>query len=176
MTTRLVLVRHGQSVWNASRRWQGHADAPLSELGRDQAKETARRLAGETFEALYASDLRRATETARIVGAPHGRVPVVDRRLRELDIGEWEGLSREQIAARWPEELERFDADEPGARAPGGETRSELQARVFAALDDLTGRHGGGPLLVVAHGGVLAAILGWFGHENGEAVPCDWPL
>lgn len=177
MATRLILVRHGQSVWNASQRWQGHADPPLSARGRDQARETARALAEEHLAGLYASDLRRAVETARIVGEPHGLVPEMDRRLRELDIGAWEGLRRDEIAARWPEALARFDEAGPHARPVGGESLAELAARVREALDELCGRHPlGVTLAVVAHGGVLAAILAKFGHANGEAVACDWPL
>lgn len=175
MSTRLLLIRHGESVWNAARRWQGHSDPPLSERGREQAREAARRLAGEAIAGLYASDLRRALETARIVGEPHGLAPVTDARLRELDIGAWGGLTREQIGSRWPDALAAFDAGAPDARAVGGETRDELARRVHAALDELAGRHRGDTVAVVAHGGVLAAITGVYGHANAEVVPCPWP-
>lgn len=176
MPTRLVLIRHGQSLWNAARRWQGHADVPLSELGREQAHETARALAGHRFHGLYASDLQRALETARIVGTPHGLVPMIEPRLRELDIGDWEGLVRPEIEARWPETLARFDAEDPHVRPTGGETFAELEARVREALTDLCARHAAdAKLAVVAHGGVLAAVTGRFGHANAEAVELDWP-
>lgn len=80
MPTRLILIRHGQSVWNEARRWQGHSDAPLSALGREQAREAARSLAGERFAGLYASDLQRALETARIIGEPHALLPRIEPR------------------------------------------------------------------------------------------------
>jgi len=149
---------------------------PLTELGRAQARETARALAGERLDGLYASDLQRALETARIVGEPHGLPPRTDRRLRELDVGEWEGLHRDQIAARWPELLGRFDAVDPHARPPGGETRAELAARVRLALDELCARHAAdAQLVVVAHGGVLASVVGSFGHANAAIVRWSWP-
>jgi broad specificity phosphatase PhoE len=173
--TRLLLVRHGESVWNAARRWQGHSDPPLSDLGREQARAAARHLAGEPLAGLYASDLQRALETARIVGEPHGLAPVTDARLRELDIGAWGGLTRDEIGSRWPEALAAFDAGGPDARAVGGETRAELARRVHAALTELAARHVGDSVAVVAHGGVLAAITGVYGHANAEVVPFAWP-
>ncbi len=175
MKTRLLLVRHGQSTWNAARRWQGHADPPLSELGREQARATAATLAVERIDALFTSDLRRAVETAHIVGSHHGLEPVVDVRLRELDIGCWNGLRRDEIEARWPEELAAFDAGDRDAPAGGAESLRDLEVRIHAALDDLAERHRGRRLIVVAHGGVLAAATGEFGHDNAEVARLDWP-
>jgi broad specificity phosphatase PhoE len=175
VNTRLLLIRHGQSVWNAARRWQGHSDAPLSRLGLDQADEVARSLAGEALDALYASDLKRAFVTAQIVGAPHGLVPIRDARLRELDVGAWGGLTRHEIATRWPDVLAAFDEGDLHTRPEGGETRAELEARVRRALDDLAARHAGGTLAVVAHGGVLAAVTGEFGHANCSVIRVTWP-
>jgi broad specificity phosphatase PhoE len=172
---RLLLVRHGQSTWNATRRWQGHADPPLSRLGREQARAAAQALAGEIIDVLYASDLRRALETARIVGEPHGLLPRSDPRLRELDLGAWGGLTRAEITARWPELLARFDRGEPDARPLGGETRAELTRRVVSALDELAARHAGARVAIVAHGGVLAALTGKYGHDNAAVVPWSWP-
>jgi len=175
VTTRLLLIRHGQTVWNADRRWQGHSDAPLSLLGRRQAAELAERLAGERFVALYSSDLSRAYDTACIIGEPHGLVPVCDERLRELHIGAWGGLTRPEIAARWPDVLPAFDAGDPRARPEGGETLAELSVRVRGALDDLAARHPGETLALVAHGGVLAAATGEYGHPNCAVVRLGWP-
>lgn len=175
MSTRLLLIRHGQSVWNAARRWQGHSDIPLSDLGREQANEAAASLADEDLAALYASDLKRAFATAQIVGAPHDLIPIPDPRLRELDIGEWGGLTRSEIEARWPSELEAFNADAPHSRPTGGETLTELQGRVGEALGEIAARHLGATVVVVAHGGVLGAVTGKFGHANAEVVPWTWP-
>jgi len=175
VTTRLLLIRHGQSLWNASRHWQGHSDVPLSEQGRSEAEALASRLADERLAALYSSDLERAFVTARIVGAPHGLEPVRDPRLRELDVGAWGGLTRPEIAERWPDVLPRFDAGDVHARPEGGETRAELAARVRGALDDLAARHPGATLAVVCHGGVLAAATGEYGHPNCAVVRVGWP-
>jgi len=173
--TRLLLIRHGQSVWNAARRWQGHSDAPLSRLGHEQAEEVAQTLAGESLDALYASDLKRAFVTAQFVGAPHGLVPVRDPRLRELDVGAWGGLTRHEISTRWPGALAAFDEGGPEARPEGGETGSAFRARVTGVLDDLADRHRGETLAIVAHGGVLAAVTGEFGHANCAVVRVTWP-
>lgn len=175
MATRLLLIRHGQSVWNASRRWQGHSDVPLSEEGVREAEALAAQLADERIEGLYSSDLERAFTTARIVGAPHGLAPVRDPRLRELDVGAWGGLTRPEIAARWPDVLPAFDAGDVHARPEGGETRAELANRVHAALDELAARHASQTLVVVAHGGVLAAATGEYGHANCAVVRLEWP-
>jgi len=175
VASQILLIRHGESVWNASRRWQGHSDPPLSPEGVRQAEALAERLAGERWAALYASDLERALATARIVGAPHGIEPVADPRLRELDIGAWGGLTRAEIAARWRDVLSAFDAGDVHARPEGGETRAELEARVHGALHDLAARHHGASFAVVAHGGVLAAATGVYGHENCAAVRIGWP-
>src|ERR671917_2105987 len=100
-TTRVLLVRHGQSEWNAVGRWQGQADPPLSDVGRQQARSAARSLGA--LDAIFASDLQRATETAMIIAAELGVGPVVvDPDLRERDAGEWSGLTRAEIEERYP--------------------------------------------------------------------------
>src|SRR5436309_8138951 len=101
MTSRVLLVRHGQSEWNAVGRWQGQADPPLTDLGRQQARAAAHSLG--SLDAVFASDLQRATETAVIVAAQLGIGPVVlDPDLRERDAGEWSGLTRDEIHERYP--------------------------------------------------------------------------
>ena len=119
--TSFLLIRHAESIWNAGGRWQGHGDPPLSPRGRAQAAELAERLAGEGIELLIASDLARCTETAAILGARWGLVPSPDPRLREIDIGAWTGLTREQIEAREADLLARFEAEDLEARPGGGE-------------------------------------------------------
>jgi probable phosphoglycerate mutase len=109
------------------------------------------------------------------VGEPHGLLPRSDPRLRELDVGAWGGLTRDEIAARWPEALARFDRREPEARPEGGETREALARRVHEALDELCARHAGATLAIVAHGGVLAAITGEYGHDNAAVLTWTWP-
>src|SRR5687767_12015126 len=118
VATRILLVRHGESEWNASGRWQGWADAPLSELGQQQAVEAAQAVGA--VDAVVASDLSRAAETARIISELIGVGPVLTMEgLRERDVGEWSGLTRKEIGERWPETLEAWGRGEMPP-PPGG--------------------------------------------------------
>lgn len=159
MSTAFLLVRHAESAWNAERRWQGQADPPLSERGLAQAHALARVLADEPVDALFTSDLRRARRTAEILGAALGRAPAVDARLRELDVGRWEGLTRARIEASDARALARFDGGDPDAPAGGGESRRALERRVRDAFAALAAQHPGGRVAVVTHLGVIRALL-----------------
>ncbi len=148
MPTRFLLLRHGQSTWNAERRWQGQANPPLSEAGERQAFEAARFLG--TFDAVIASTLDRARHTADIIAGQLGIGPVqLDERLIENDAGEWTGLNREQIEAGWPGVLAT------GGFPPGFESFESTAARGFAALIESARQHPLGEVLVVTHGGVI---------------------
>ena len=135
--TRVLLVRHGQSEWNAEGRWQGQADPPLTDLGRLQAREAAGALG--TVDAVWASDLQRAVETAAIIADQLGVGPVVvDPDLRERDAGEFSGLTRPEIAARFPGYLD------DGRRPPGWEPDEALLARALRALHAIAAEVPGG--------------------------------
>ena len=155
MTT-LLLARHGQSDWNAARRWQGFADRPLTERGRAQAAELAERLADIALDAVYSSDLKRARETAEKVARVQGLDGTTEPRLREVNVGSWEGLTREEAEQRFPEGFARWRAG--GTGWDDGETYGEMSKRVLAAVDDIARRHNGGRVLIVAHGGPIRAI------------------
>jgi probable phosphoglycerate mutase len=166
--TRILLVRHGQSAWNASGRWQGWADPPLTELGRQQAWSAAGAVG--VVDAIVASDLERAIGTAMVISEAIGVGPVVvDPGLRERGVGEWTGLTRAEIAERWPEAFAAFLAPGPGGAPrtpPGGEALDVLLARVTDALDrvaELVGPHA--EALVVTHGGVIRALERNLGRE-----------
>lgn len=150
-------IRHGESLWNAEGRWQGQADPPLSERGRQQAGAVAEALAGAAVALLVASDLSRARQSAEIIGARIGVQPHFDRALRELDVGRWSGHSPAEVARRWPEELARFRAGDLEMTAGGAESRRALRARVGPALEAFAAR-ATGPLVVVSHLGVLRAF------------------
>jgi probable phosphoglycerate mutase len=167
--TSFLLIRHAESIWNAGGRWQGHGDPPLSPRGRAQAAELAERLAGEGIELLIASDLTRCAETAAILGARWGLLPSPDPRLREIDIGAWTGLTREQIEAREADLLARFEAEDLEARPGGGETRLEIRARVRAAAAELAGLHRGRRLALVTHLGVIRALV-----PGAELANAEW--
>jgi len=173
--TTVILVRHGRSTWNEERRWQGQADPPLSDAGKAQARRVAERLRSEPIAAIYSSDLRRALETAQIIGGFLKLEPRPEPRLREIDLGEWAGLTGEEIAARYPEQWQAWTNYE-NIRPGGGETFDEMQRRVMAALREITAAHPGETVCVVTHGGAVYAILGHvLGLERGPRLFKDLP-
>ncbi len=151
----LLLVRHGETDWNRERRFQGHADPSLNETGRAQARALADDLAGEAIDAVYTSDLARARETAEIVAARLDAEVVPLRELREIDVGEWQGLTWPEIEERHPEGAERWHRDGHGWES--GETYDALGERIVAALRSIAARHPGQRVLVVGHGGTVRA-------------------
>jgi probable phosphoglycerate mutase len=153
----LWLVRHGETPWNAEGRFQGHHDVNLSPEGLNQAYRVAERLAssGYLFDALYSSDLQRATLTARPIAEALHLSPVFDPRIREIYAGELQGLLRSEIAERYPEFHQAVQHDPWNARRPGGESMADLAARVQHFIDDLPD----GRFVVVTHGGVIRALL-----------------
>ena len=149
--TRILLVRHGQSEWNAVGRWQGQADSPLSDRGRLQDREAARAVGA--VDAVWASDLQRAVETATIIAGEIGVGPVVvDPALRERDAGEFSGLTRPEIEERFPGYLAAH------RRPPGWEPDEHLLSRALGALHRIAGEVPGGDVLVVTHGGLVYAV------------------
>ena len=159
MSLDFVLIRHGESTWNAAGRWQGHGDALLSELGRSQAQSLAQELVAEAPTRLLASDLARARETAEIVGQQLGLAVELEPGFRELDVGAWSGLTAAEVGRRWPQEVARFRAGDPDLRAGGAESWSQLRARALAALESWAERSTG-CVAVVTHGGLLYSLLG----------------
>lgn len=154
----LWLIRHAESAWNAIGLWQGHADPALSSRGIAQAEALAQALAAEGIEAIVASDLRRARETARILADALGLQALHDARLRERDLGAWSGLSTPQIAGRWPEELARVRARDLDFRPGGGESIRDVRVRAVAFFRELAARPGPARWAVVTHGGVIRAL------------------
>jgi probable phosphoglycerate mutase len=156
--TTLLLCRHGQSEWNAQRRIQGQAPEAggLTEQGRWEAQQLGSRLHALHVDALYASDLLRAWETAQIVGATIGTPVQLDPRWREIDLGAWQGMQPEEVDARWPTDDIR-EQDLP--RGETGETFAALSRRTLAAVDDIHRRHGGQTVAVICHGGNVRAVL-----------------
>jgi broad specificity phosphatase PhoE len=162
--TRILLVRHGQSVWNADGRWQGQADPPLSDLGVDQAAAAADSDAVDGVRALYSSDLERARHTAQLLGVRLGLEPVVDERLRERHAGAWEGCTRAEIDAGWPGFLES------GRRPEGYEADASVLDRVLAALASIVSAEDG-DVLVVTHGGVVRTVERHLGGDADGLIP-----
>lgn len=157
MTTTILLARHGETDWNREGRFQGHADPTLNASGRAQARELGERLASISCDAVYSSDLLRAKETADIVASRFG-LPVSTRSdLREADVGIFTGLTRAEIAVRFPDDAEI--AVDVGFTGATGEGFERLAERVVAALLDVAVRHPGETVLVVTHGGPIRVAL-----------------
>ena len=159
MMRRLLLVRHGETTWNTTGRYQGQTDVPLNDVGRQQAAAIAERLAAETIDAIYASDLIRAYETAQAIAKPHKLNVQADPRLREFSFGEWHGLTYAQMTARFPEQVAWWNADRLHRAPPGGETLAQVAVRLQAALDDIPHNHPDQTVLLVAHGGPIRVLL-----------------
>ena len=157
--THLCLVRHAQTDWNLQGRWQGHSDIPLNLIGRKQSRALALDLADEHFDAVYSSDLRRARVTARIVACSHGLVVQLDPRLREINLGKWEGQLGDDVPAIYPREWTDRLSDPFHARPPGGESVFDLAQRGLPVFAELCDRHPVGSLLIVSHGLLLAVFL-----------------
>ena len=168
--SRVLLVRHGQSTWNESGRWQGWADPPLTALGRQQARAAATAIGA--VDAVVASDLLRAVATAVVISEAIGIGPVVvEPGLKERDVGEWTGCTRAEIAERWPDAYAQLVAAAGGAAPvtpPGGEPPEVVVQRATAALGriaDLVGPDG--DAVAVTHGGVIRSIERHLGREPG---------
>jgi broad specificity phosphatase PhoE len=161
--TELLLVRHGQSEWNADGRWQGQSDPPLTAFGERQAADAVARVGA--VDALWASDLVRAAHTAEIIGARLGVDVVVDARFRERHAGEWQGLTRPEIDAAWPGYLR------DGRRPPGWEPEADLVRRAVAGCLAVGEALAGARVLVVTHGGVVRALERSLGSADDTLVP-----
>ncbi len=157
--TRLYLVRHGQVVNHHEFRYNGHFDVDITDVGVEQMNRLADFLATEPIEAVYSSDLTRAARGAEMIAAPLGLKPVKVRALRELHLGRWEGLTREEAAAKFPEEADFRFRDLANDKVKEGESLVELRERVLPAIEEITAAHRGKSICIVAHGGVNRVIL-----------------
>jgi glucosyl-3-phosphoglycerate phosphatase len=161
---RLLIVRHAQSVWNAAGRWQGWSDAPLSELGMEQATQAGKSLAAGGLQPreIACSDLLRARLTAELIAEQLGykRPVTLEPALREHDVGEWNGLTMAEITARWPNEVELWRHRRLVA-FPGGEELGTFDKRVQAAMERLAALAFGSDVVVVAHAGVVRSVEEW---------------
>jgi probable phosphoglycerate mutase len=160
LITTFYIIRHGETDWNVEGRWQGWTDIPLNTVGVEQAHVLAARLEreGVGFDAIYSSDLQRAWVTADVVGAHLGLAPRPLVALREIDLGRWGGLTREQIEVTDGETLARLNAGEDVPRG-GAERMADLMARTTAALEQLLVEHRGQTVALFSHGGTVRALL-----------------
>ncbi len=160
---RLLLVRHGQTAWNAEQRYQGQTDTPLDDTGHRQAAAVGERLRHERIDVVYASDLERAHQTAAAIIAHHDLTIQPEIRLRELSFGVWEGLTRSEIAVQHAASWQAYRSDPHNAVIPNAEGMERGLVRVAAALDEIVARHRKQPdvesVLLVSHGGTLRLMV-----------------
>ena len=156
--TEILLIRHGETLWNQQGRMQGQHDSPLTVLGLQQAKQLAQRLKGAKFTALYSSDLGRAHQTARCIADQTGHDVVAERGLRERDFGVFEGLTNAEIQQQHPEHYVPFARRDPDYAMPGGESATQFRTRCVGCLEGIAQRHADETLVVVTHGLVLDAL------------------
>ena len=155
---RLILVRHGETRWNLEGRYQGRADIDIAPQGLVTARRVGQNLQGAEVTSVLTSPLRRATQTALLIGAALGGIaPVADSRLTEIDFGEWQGLTQQEIKQRWPEALRSWKGAPEAFRFPGGESLGDALERLHDFIRqpprmDLTGD---GDVLAVSHAGPI---------------------
>jgi len=186
MTTEIILLRHGETDWNATGRIQGHGGPGLNEVGRAQAQDAAQTLISQPIDLIYSSDLARARETAEIIGEMLGVPVILDERLRERGHGDYQGYTTAELNEQFPGWRDGWDVNKIDAKAPNGESAREVLLRLAPALDEIASKHSGRRVLVVSHGGAIN--IAWVfaegrPHEeawNRKTVNCDqvaikWP-
>lgn len=167
----LLPVRHGETEWNVEGREMGHLDSPLTPRGVDQARALARRLSTMSIDALYSSDLGRAARTAEIVGEVCGLTPRLDSGLRERHMGEFQGLTRDEVRDRYPEQYAGYQRTGVFATVPGGESMADKRDRTGRVLTGIAARHPDETVVVVTHGGFLMGFFEWvmgLGPQDGS--------
>jgi len=157
--TQIIAVRHGETQWNREKRWQGHNDSPLTKKGLDQAKAVANHLAEVQFSSIYSSDLDRACKTAEQIYKISGIKIITDARLRERNLGIFEGLTKPEMKSQFPEAFNKYQNQDPGYAVPKGESIKQCYARSTAFLKEIPEKHPGETIVVVTHGGVLNAYF-----------------
>ena len=172
----LILVRHGETLWNREARWQGQENVPLSNLGLGQAECLARRLAHLHGSPLWSSDLERAVRTADTIAVMTGSNVRVHAGLREVLMGSWQGLTHPEVLEKYPKSCDEYFSDFVKGRAPGGESFGQMAVRVRTALDMVASESGGRPCVVVTHGGPIKAavcdVLG-ISYDNRWRIAVD---
>jgi broad specificity phosphatase PhoE len=154
---RITLIRHGRTAWNAAGRWQGLEAVPLDDVGFSQAHALASYWQ-QPLTAIYTSDLLRAWQTAVVLGEAVGLAPQPDERLREFNLGIFQGLTYDEVREQHPQEFSKMREDYMGYAVPQGETRRALQNRIYAAFNDIAAA-GSGHVAIVSHGAAIKVLL-----------------
>lgn len=156
---RVIFIRPGETDWNRQGRWQGWVAIPLNQHGQQQAKRLAKYVRNIGMGVLYSSDLRRAVETAEILAEQLGYQPVYDSRLRERNIGMWQGLTLDEMRAWYADEYAQVLDDPDGYRVPGGESRDDVRERAQAAFNDIITQADVETVGIISHTTVIHALL-----------------
>jgi 2,3-bisphosphoglycerate-dependent phosphoglycerate mutase len=173
---KVYLIRHGETEWNITGRWQGILDPPLNDIGREQAQKLAAYLRNEPIQAIYTSDLSRAADTAQTLANALGLSPVIDKRLRELHIGVFQGLTKPEILQKYPQEFAEFMAEPFEYCILEGESRRQLQERMRDAWQEITSTEGIHEIAIVTHGGAIKMLLSALFPEKKDAFEAhDFP-
>ena len=162
MTTRVYLIRHASTTFAAEDRFAGSSNVPLSDEGRNQAFHLAKRLGAHPPAAIYCSPMERTMETATLIGRPHSLTPILKDGLREIDHGHWEGLTRVEVTAKYPNEIAEWDSDPFGFTPRGGETGLSVMARAVPAIREIVAAHPDQTVYVVSHKATNRIIIGYF--------------
>jgi alpha-ribazole phosphatase len=157
--TKVIFVRHGETLWNHSKRYQGHSDIPLNEKGLQQAKRVSEGLAQENIRAIYSSDLMRAAQTAEAIAKQHFLQPICMPEFREVNFGLWEGLTYEEIMTTWPEVLSSLYSKPGSMLIPEGESFYDVQRRTNIGLSSCIANHDEETIVIVSHGGTMRILL-----------------
>ena len=164
MTTSIILVRHGQTAWNAEEVFRGQIDIELDETGLKQAELLAEYLSRRKLEAVYSSPLKRAIQTAEAIARHHGLTVEIAPGLNDIDFGEWQGLSLREVRTRFNELLEMWVSDPHLVRIPSGDSLDEVRQRALALMNQVVDKHGGKEIALVSHRVVnkvlICALLG----------------
>ena len=177
MKTRILLARHGATVFSAEDRFAGSSDIDLSDTGKELARRLADRLAKVKIDAFYCSDMKRTIQTATYVAQPHGRTPLTNPGLREIDHGKWEGMIHKDVEKKYPAEYAAWSADPFNTAPPGGETGLHVLARALPALQQIVKDHPDQTVFIAAHKAtnriLLCALLGIDPREYRDRLAQD---
>ncbi|MFZ7102603.1 MAG: alpha-ribazole phosphatase [Peptococcaceae bacterium] len=157
--TKIIFVRHGETEWNDTGKYQGHTDIPLSQTGLEQAVKVSLRLANERIAAVYSSDLLRARQTAELIAVRHNLSVRTRAEFREINFGVWEGKTFKEINHLYPDLLKTWLEEPEKLIIPEGETFQQLTGRTFNGLSEIQANHEGETIVVVAHGGTIGAVM-----------------
>ncbi len=156
---RVIFIRPGETDWNRDLRYQGWVAIPLNAYGQRQAQRLANYIRNIGVAALYTSDLKRATETAALLAEKLGSEPITDKRLRERDIGTWQGLTQKEMQSWYPVEYAQFVADPDGYRVAGGESRKDVRERIVEAFNEFLAADKGETIAILSHSTAINALL-----------------